>query len=109
MEPEPSIATLLKAITALTATVGSLQDQVRSQGQQLTELKAISKETANLLGNKDQTPGQALPGPLAGPITPPTHTGGEALTPGMIRPGLKAPFCPSSIVQGYNAEISACV
>ncbi|QRW26693.1 hypothetical protein RhiXN_01288 [Rhizoctonia solani] len=74
MEPEPSIATLLEAVTALTATVGSLQDQIRSQGQQLTELKAICKETADLLGDKDQGT-QAQPGPLAGPVTPPTHTG----------------------------------
>ncbi|KAF8751495.1 hypothetical protein RHS01_08594 [Rhizoctonia solani] len=34
---------------------------------------------------------QAQPGPSTGPITPPTLTGGEALTPGTIRPGLKAP------------------
>ncbi|KAF8756476.1 Retrotransposon gag protein [Rhizoctonia solani] len=38
---------------------------------------------------------QAQPGPSTGPITPPTLTGGEALTPGTIRPGLKAPFRPS--------------
>ncbi|QRW20746.1 hypothetical protein RhiXN_05735 [Rhizoctonia solani] len=74
MEPELSIAALLEAVTALTATVGSLQDQIKSQGQQLIELKAICKETANLLGNKDQG-GQAQPGPLTGPVTPPTHTG----------------------------------
>ncbi|KAF8756856.1 hypothetical protein RHS01_03816 [Rhizoctonia solani] len=74
MEPEPSLAALLKAITALTATVGSLQDQIKSQGQQLNELKAICKETADLLGNKDQGT-QAQPGPSAGPVTPPTHTG----------------------------------
>ncbi|KAF8687896.1 hypothetical protein RHS03_09897, partial [Rhizoctonia solani] len=91
----PSLGALLEAITALTATVGSLQDQIRSQGQQLMELKAICKETANLVGNKDQGGVQAKPGPLTGPVTPPTHTGGEALTPGTVRPGLKAPFCLS--------------
>ncbi|KAF8755364.1 hypothetical protein RHS01_05226 [Rhizoctonia solani] len=82
---------------SLTATVGSLQDQIRNQGQQLIELKAICKETADLLGDKDQggPQVQTQPGPLTGPITPPTHTGGEALTPGTIRPGLKAPFRPS--------------
>ncbi|KAF8694002.1 hypothetical protein RHS03_08253, partial [Rhizoctonia solani] len=97
MEPEPTISALLKAVTALTATVGSLQDQIRNQGQQLTELKAICKETANLLGDKDQgaPPTQAQPGPSTGPITPPTHTGGETYTPGTVRPGLKAPFRPS--------------
>ncbi|KAF8756185.1 hypothetical protein RHS01_04905 [Rhizoctonia solani] len=79
MEPEPSLAALLEAITALTATVGSLQDQIQSQGQQLIELKAICKETANLLGNKDQggPQVQAQPGPSTGPVTPPTHTGGK--------------------------------
>ncbi|QRW20630.1 Retrotransposon-derived protein PEG10 [Rhizoctonia solani] len=95
MEPEPSLGALLKAITALTATVGSLQDQVKAQGQQLIELKAICKETANLLGNKDQGGVQTQPGPSTGPVTPPTHTGGETHTPGMVRPGLKAPFRPS--------------
>ncbi|KAF8748099.1 hypothetical protein RHS01_11059 [Rhizoctonia solani] len=74
MEPEPSLAALLEAVTALTATVGSLQDQIRSQGQQLTELKAICKETADLLGNKDQGT-QAQPSTSVGPVTPPTHTG----------------------------------
>ncbi|KAF8694655.1 hypothetical protein RHS03_08148, partial [Rhizoctonia solani] len=102
MEPELSLAALLEAVTALTATVGSLQDQIKSQGQQLIELKAICKETANLLGNKDQGP-QAQPGPLAGPVTPPTHTGGEAHTPGTVRPGLKAPFRPSRGT-GFDSE-----
>ncbi|GAB1520459.1 hypothetical protein RhiTH_003534 [Rhizoctonia solani] len=102
MEPEPSLAALLKAVTALTATVRSLQDQIRSQGQQLIELKAICKETANLLGNKDQGT-QAQPGPLVGPVTPPTHTGGEAHTPGTVRPGLKAPFRPSRGT-GFDSE-----
>ncbi|KAF8707622.1 Chromo (CHRromatin Organization MOdifier) domain, partial [Rhizoctonia solani] len=67
MEPEPSPAALLKAITALTASVGSLQDQIRAQSQQITELRTICKETANLLSNKDQGGTQAQPGPLAGP------------------------------------------
>ncbi|QRW21781.1 Reverse transcriptase (RNA-dependent DNA polymerase) [Rhizoctonia solani] len=95
MEPEPTTAALLEAITALTATVGSLQAQITSQGQQLIELKAICKETANLLGDKDQGAPQAQPGPLSGPVTPPTHTEGETHTPGTVRPGLKAPFRPS--------------
>ncbi|QRW20557.1 Retrotransposon-derived protein PEG10 [Rhizoctonia solani] len=99
MEPEPSLGTLLKAITALTATVGSLQDQIRAQGQQLSELK----ETANLLGNKDQGGAQTQPGPLTGPITPPTQSGGETHTPGMVRPGLKAPFHPSRGT-GFDSE-----
>ncbi|QRW22883.1 Retrotransposable element Tf2 protein [Rhizoctonia solani] len=105
MEPEPSLTALLKAVTALTATVGSLQDQIQSQGQQLVELKAICKETANLLGNKDQggPQVQAQPGPLTGPVTPPTHTGGEAHTPGTVRPGLKAPFRPSRGT-GFDSE-----
>ncbi|KAF8747939.1 hypothetical protein RHS01_11150 [Rhizoctonia solani] len=91
MEPEPTLSALLEAITALTATVGSLQAQITSQGQQLIELKAICKETANLLGDKDQGAPQAQPGPSTGPVTPPTHLGGEAHTPGTVRPGLKAP------------------
>ncbi|GAB1520576.1 hypothetical protein RhiTH_003655 [Rhizoctonia solani] len=83
MEPELSITALLKAITALTATVRSLQDQIRLQGQQLIELKAICKETADLLGDKDQGT-QAQPGPSTGP-------------------GLKAPFRPGRGT-GYNSE-----
>ncbi|KAF8753636.1 hypothetical protein RHS01_06830 [Rhizoctonia solani] len=75
MEPEPSLTALLEAVTALTATVGSLQAQIQSQGQQLIELKAICKETADLLGDKDQGGPQAQPGPSTGPVTPPTHTG----------------------------------
>ncbi|QRW21940.1 Retrotransposon-derived protein PEG10 [Rhizoctonia solani] len=102
MEPEPSLTTLLEAITALTATIGSLQDQIKSQGQELIQLKAICKETADLLGNKDQG-GQAQPGPSTGPVTPPTHTGGETHTPGMVRPGLKAPFHPSRGT-GFDSE-----
>ncbi|QRW26435.1 Retrotransposable element Tf2 protein [Rhizoctonia solani] len=64
---------------------------------ELIELRAICKETVDLLGDKDQggTQIQAQPGPLTGPTTPPTHTGGEANTPGTVRPGLKAPFRPS--------------
>ncbi|GAB1521165.1 hypothetical protein RhiTH_004256 [Rhizoctonia solani] len=103
MEPELSPAALLKAITDLTATVGSLQDQIRTQSQQITELRAICKETANLLGNKDQGGTQAQPGPLTGPVTPPTHTGGETHTPGTVRPGLKAPFQPSRGT-GFDSE-----
>ncbi|KAF8747822.1 hypothetical protein RHS01_11263 [Rhizoctonia solani] len=71
MEPEPSPSALLKAITALTATVGSLQDQIQAQSQQIIELRAICKETADLLGDKDQGAAQAKPGPSTGPITPP--------------------------------------
>ncbi|QRW20944.1 Retrotransposon-derived protein PEG10 [Rhizoctonia solani] len=103
MEPEPSLTALLKAITTLTATVGSLQDQVRAQSQQITKLRAICKETADLLGDKDQGAPQTKPGPSTGPITPPTHTGGEVHTPGTVRPGLKAPFRPSRGT-GYDSE-----
>ncbi|QRW25577.1 Retrotransposable element Tf2 protein [Rhizoctonia solani] len=105
MEPEPSLTALLEAVTALTATVGSLQAQIQSQGQQLIELKAICKETADLLGDKDQggPQVQAQPGPSTGPVTPPTHTGGEAHTPGTVRPGLKAPFRPSRGT-GFDSE-----
>ncbi|QRW18621.1 Retrotransposable element Tf2 protein [Rhizoctonia solani] len=95
MEPEPSLGALLKAIQALTTQVGSLQDQVKSQGKQIIQLIAICKETNNLVGDKDQGGAQTKPGPLSGPVTPPTHSGGETHTPGMVRPGLKAPFCPS--------------
>ncbi|KAF8752644.1 Retrotransposon gag protein [Rhizoctonia solani] len=95
MEPEPSLTALLKAITALTSQVGSLQDQVKAQGEQISQLIAICKETNNPVGNKDQGGAQAQPGPSTGPITPPTHTGGETNTPGTVRPGLKAPFRPT--------------
>ncbi|KAF8754194.1 hypothetical protein RHS01_06388 [Rhizoctonia solani] len=79
MELEPTLASLLEAIQTLTNQVGSLQAQVHTQGQQLSELKAICKETNNLVGDKDQGGAQAKPGPSTGPITPPTHTG-EKLT-----------------------------
>ncbi|QRW23551.1 Retrotransposon-derived protein PEG10 [Rhizoctonia solani] len=94
MEPEPTLSALLKAITALSTQVGSLQDQVKSQGKQIIQLVAICKETNDLVGDKDQGGAQAKPGPLTGPVTPPTHLGGETHTPGTIRPGLKAPFRP---------------
>ncbi|QRW26651.1 Retrotransposon-derived protein PEG10 [Rhizoctonia solani] len=103
MELEPTLTTLLEAITALTATVGSLQDQIKLQSQELIQLKAICKETADLLGDKDQGGGQTQPGPLTGPITPPTQTGGEAHSPATVRPGLKAPFRPSRGT-GYDSE-----
>ncbi|QRW15576.1 Retrotransposable element Tf2 protein [Rhizoctonia solani] len=95
MELEPSLGALLKAIQALTTQVGSLQDQVKSQGKQIVQLTAICKETNNLVGNKDQGRAQTKPGPSTGPVTPPTHSGGETHTPGMVRPGLKALFQPS--------------
>ncbi|QRW25675.1 Retrotransposon-derived protein PEG10 [Rhizoctonia solani] len=87
MEQEPTLGTLLQAIQALTTQVGSLQDQ----------------ETNNLVGDKDQGGTQAKPGPSTGPVTPPTHSGGETHTPGMVRPGLKAPFCPSRGT-GFDSE-----
>ncbi|KAF8760956.1 Retrotransposon gag protein [Rhizoctonia solani] len=103
MEPEPTIGTLLEAIQALSTQVGSLQDQVKSQGEQITQLTALCKETNNLVGDKDQGGAQTKPGPSTGPITPPTHTGGEAHTPATIRPGLKAPFRPSRGT-GFDSE-----
>ncbi|QRW17962.1 Retrotransposon-derived protein PEG10 [Rhizoctonia solani] len=117
MEQELSITTLLEAITALTTTVGSLQAQIQSQGQQLAELKTVldvykdvkaegacSRETANHLGDKDQGGTQAQPGPLTGPITPPTFTGAQANTPRMARPGLREPFHPLRSTMGYSSE-----
>ncbi|KAF8748849.1 hypothetical protein RHS01_10553 [Rhizoctonia solani] len=103
MELEPSLAALLEAITALTATVGSLQDQIKSQGKQITQLAAICKETNDLVGDKDQGGAQTKPGPSTGPVTPPTHSGGETHTPGTVRPGLKAPFRPSRGT-GFDSE-----
>ncbi|KAF8697503.1 hypothetical protein RHS03_07763, partial [Rhizoctonia solani] len=103
MEPEPTTAALLEAILNLTNQVGSLQAQISSQGQQLAELKAICKETNDLVGDKDQGGAQTKPGPSTGPVTPPTHSGGEAHTPGMVRPGLKAPFRPSRGT-GFDSE-----
>ncbi|QRW23550.1 Retrotransposon-derived protein PEG10 [Rhizoctonia solani] len=103
MELEPTLSALLEAIAALTSQVGSLQDQVKSQGKQITQLVAICKETNNLVGDKDQGGAHAKPGPLTGPVTPPTHTGGETHTPGTVRPGLKAPFRPSRGT-GFDSE-----
>ncbi|KAF8749016.1 Retrotransposon gag protein [Rhizoctonia solani] len=103
MEPEPTLASLLEAINTLTSQVGSLQAQIHSQGQQLSELKAICKETNDLVGDKDQGGAQAKPGPSTGPVTPPTHSGGETHTPGTVRPGLKAPFRPSRGT-GFDSE-----
>ncbi|KAF8680577.1 hypothetical protein RHS04_03855 [Rhizoctonia solani] len=103
MELEPSIGALLEAIQALTTQVGSLQDQVKSQGKQIIQLVAICKETNNLVGDKDQGGAQTKPGPSTGPVTPPTHSGGETHTPGTVRPGLKAPFCPLRGT-GFNSE-----
>ncbi|QRW20558.1 Retrotransposable element Tf2 protein [Rhizoctonia solani] len=103
MEPELTTAALLEAILNLTNQIGSLQAQISSQGQQLAELKAICKETNNLVGDKDQGGAQTKPGPSTGPVTPPTHSGGEAHTPGTVRPGLKAPFCPSRGT-GFDSE-----
>ncbi|KAF8759040.1 hypothetical protein RHS01_02299 [Rhizoctonia solani] len=103
MEPEPTLSALLKAITALSTQVRSLQDQVKSQGKQIIQLVAICKETNNLVGDKDQGGAQTKPGPLTGPVTPPTHSGGETHTPGTIRPGLKAPFRPSRGT-GFESE-----
>ncbi|KAF8681231.1 hypothetical protein RHS04_03687 [Rhizoctonia solani] len=95
MEPEPTTGALLEAITALANQVRSLQDQVTSQNEQIIQLVAICRETNDLVGNKDQGGAQTKPGPLAGPSTPPTQTGGEAHSPATVRPGLKAPFRPS--------------
>ncbi|KAF8761052.1 hypothetical protein RHS01_00624 [Rhizoctonia solani] len=103
MEPEPTLSALLEAITALTTQVGSLQDQVKSQGEQITQLIAICKETNDLVGDKDQGGAQTKPGPATGPVTPPTHSGGETHTPGTVRPGLKAPFRPSRGT-GFDSE-----
>ncbi|KAF8749434.1 hypothetical protein RHS01_10093 [Rhizoctonia solani] len=102
MEPEPSLAALLEAITALTATVGSLQDQVRAQSQQITKLRAICKETADLLGDKDQ--GIPKPSLAHNWAYHPSYTyRREVHTPGTVRPGLKAPFRPSRGT-GYDSE-----
>ncbi|KAF8737273.1 Retrotransposon gag protein, partial [Rhizoctonia solani] len=103
MEPELSIGALLEAIQALTSQVGSLQDQIEAQGKQITQLAAICRETNDLIGNKDQGRAQTKPGPLTGPVTPPTHLGEETHTPGMVRPGLKAPFRPSRGT-GFDSE-----
>ncbi|QRW20755.1 Retrotransposon gag protein [Rhizoctonia solani] len=104
LEPEPTLVTLLEAITALSATVGSLQDQIKSHNKQITRLLAICRETNNLVSNGDQKGTQGKPGPPTGPITPPTHTGGEANTPGTIRLGLRDPFHPIRSTVGYNSE-----
>ncbi|KAF8755200.1 hypothetical protein RHS01_05393 [Rhizoctonia solani] len=85
MEPEPSLAALLEAISALTATVGSLQDQIKSQGEQITQLTAICKETNNLVGDKDQGGAQTKAWPIDWAC--------------MVRPGSKL---PSALQEGQD-------
>ncbi|GAB1525970.1 hypothetical protein RhiTH_009136 [Rhizoctonia solani] len=82
LKPEPSLSTLLKAIHTLTTQVGSLQDQVKVQGKQITQLAALCKETNNLVGDKDQ----GKPSTPAGPSTPPNQQGGQTNTSKMVRP-----------------------
>ncbi|KAF8748817.1 hypothetical protein RHS01_10523 [Rhizoctonia solani] len=100
MEPEPSITALLEAINALTNQVGSLQAQIKSQGEQITQLAAICKETNDLVGDKDQGGAQTKPGPSTGPVTPPTHPGGEAHTPGFDSEEDEEPRHPKKEPQG---------
>ncbi|GAB1525151.1 Retrotransposon-derived protein PEG10 [Rhizoctonia solani] len=101
MEPELPLANLLLAILALSTQVGSLQDQVKSQGKTITQLLAICKETNNLAGDKDQ----GKPSTKAGPSTPPNQQGGQANTPKTVRPGgLANPFCPIRSTMGYDLE-----
>ncbi|KAF8756467.1 hypothetical protein RHS01_04252 [Rhizoctonia solani] len=75
MEPEPTLRILLNAINTLSLQVGSLQDQVKSQGKTIQQLLAVCKETNNLARAKDQ--GQAKLGPAAGPSTPPDQQGAK--------------------------------
>ncbi|QRW22616.1 Retrotransposon-derived protein PEG10 [Rhizoctonia solani] len=101
MEPEPSPASP-QGYHSPPATVGSLQDQIRAQSQQITKLRAICKETVDLLGDKDQGAPQTKPGPLTGPITPPTQTGGKPTL--QQRLGLaQGPFPPFRGT-GYDSE-----
>ncbi|KAF8749889.1 K02A2.6-like [Rhizoctonia solani] len=94
MEPEPTLASLLEAINTLTSQVGSLQAQIHSQGQQLSELKAICKETNDLVGDKDQGGAQTKPGPLTGPVTPPTYSGGKPTLQAWLGLGSKPHSAP---------------
>ncbi|KAF8678834.1 Retrotransposon gag protein [Rhizoctonia solani] len=105
MEPEPTLRILLNAINTLSLQVGSLQDQVKSQGKTIQQLLAVCKETNNLARDKDQ--GQAKLGPAAGPSTPPDQQGGQANTPKTVRPwrqGLGDPFQAIRSTVGYNSE-----
>ncbi|QRW19886.1 Retrotransposon-derived protein PEG10 [Rhizoctonia solani] len=79
MELEPTLSALLKAISALSNQVGSLQDQGNQQPcwQQ----------------GSGQSPNPAWPIDWA--CHPPYPHRGETHTPGTVRPGLKAPFRPS--------------
>ncbi|KAF8752948.1 hypothetical protein RHS01_07464 [Rhizoctonia solani] len=62
MEPEPSIGALLEAIQALSTQVGSLQDQIKSQGEQITQLAALCKKPTTLLETRlRRNPSQAWP------------------------------------------------
>ncbi|KAF8759765.1 Retrotransposon-derived protein PEG10 [Rhizoctonia solani] len=84
MEPEPTTGALLEAITALANQVRLLQDQVTSQNKQIIQL----------------SPDKAWP--IGWAFNPPTQTG-EAHSPATVRPGLKAPFCPSRGT-GFGSE-----
>ncbi|KAF8733244.1 Retrotransposon gag protein, partial [Rhizoctonia solani] len=105
MEPEPTLRVLLDTINALSLQVGSLQDQVKSQGETIQQLLAICKETNDHAGDKDQ--GQAKPTPTTGPTTPPDQQEGPSHTSTMVRPGrqgLANPFQPIRSTVGYNLE-----
>ncbi|KAF8754112.1 Retrotransposon-derived protein PEG10 [Rhizoctonia solani] len=95
MEPEPTLASLLEAIQTLTSQVGSLQAKSTVKANSSLSSKAICKETNDLVGGQGprRSPSQAWPIDWAY-HSPHTHRG-EAHTPGTVRPGLKAPFCPS--------------
>ncbi|KAF8750024.1 hypothetical protein RHS01_09639 [Rhizoctonia solani] len=90
MEPEPTLASLLEAIQTLTSQVGPCRPK--------STLKANSSlSSSHMQGDQrprwrqrsGRSPSQAWPIDWA--YHSPTHTGGEAHTPGTVRPGLKAP------------------
>ncbi|KAF8751104.1 hypothetical protein RHS01_08655 [Rhizoctonia solani] len=72
MEPKPSLTASSRLSQPSQPPLGPCRTDPISR-QQLVELKAICKETADLLGNKDQggPQVQAQPGPSTGPVTPP--------------------------------------
>ncbi|KAF8750825.1 hypothetical protein RHS01_09156 [Rhizoctonia solani] len=102
MEPEPSPTALLEAITALTTTVGSLQDQIRARASKSLSLGPYAKKPQTSLGQRPRSTQSP-----AWPINWACHSshtlGGETHTPGTVRPGLKDPFRPSRGT-GFDSE-----
>ncbi|KAF8755460.1 hypothetical protein RHS01_05178 [Rhizoctonia solani] len=92
MEPEPSLTALLEAVTALTATVGSLQAKSNLKASSSLSLKPYARRPPTYLATRIKENPKSKPSlrPSAGPVTP-LHIQGRSAHSGTVRPGLKAP------------------